>query len=283
MTQQPLRVAVLDDYQGVALSIADWTPLAGEVTVDAFRDHEPSPEALVARLEEYDVVVLMRERTPLPAQVIEALPRLRLIVTTGRRNSVIDVAAAHRRGIAVCGTGSLAAAPCELTWALILAHFRHVVDEAVAMRSGGWQSTLGRDLAGHTLGVISLGRIGTQVATVGSAFGMQVLAWSPHLTDERAASARASRVTLDHLLASSDVVTLHVPLNDGTTRLLDATRIARMKPSALLVNTSRGAVVDEAALVTALRSGRLGGVALDVFDEEPLPRDHPLRSTPGRC
>lgn len=279
--QQPLRVAVLDDYQGVALASADWTPLGGRVQVDSFSDHVSDTDALVARLADYDVVVVMRERTPLPAEVIAALPRLRLIVTTGRRNSVIDVAAAAQRGIAVCGTGSLATAPSELTWALILAHFRHLVDEAQAMRTGGWQTTVGRDLAGHTLGVIGLGRIGTQVARVGSAFGMHVIAWSPHLTDERATAAGASRVSLDRLLELSDVVTLHVPLNQGTTQLLNGARIAQMKPSALLVNTSRGAVVDEAALLTALRSGQLGGVALDVFDEEPLSTDHPLRSTPG--
>ena len=282
MTTEPrLKVAVLDDYQGVALTVADWTPLADRAEVDTFRDHVTDPAALTARLAPYDVVVLMRERTPLPADVIAALPRLRLLVTTGRHSSVIDLQAARERNIPVCGTASLSTAPTELTWALILGHFRHLVAEAQSMRTGGWQTTVGRDLAGHTLGVIGLGRIGAQVARVGAAFGMRVTAWSPHLDDERAAAAGAVRVPLDRLLRESDVVTVHVPLNEGTVGLLGEDRIATMKPTALVVNTSRAAVVDESALIGALRSGRLGGAALDVFDEEPLPPDHPLRSLPG--
>ena len=272
---------MLDDYQGIASDIVDWTPLVGRVEIVSFRDHVTGTDALIERLAPYEVVVAMRERTPLPAEVIAALPRLQLIVTTGRRNSVIDLAAAAERGIPVCGTRSLATAPAELTWALILAHFRNMVVEARSMDEGGWQTTIGRDLSGHTLGVIGLGRIGAHVARVGSAFDMQVVAWSPHLTDQRAAEAGASRVSLDRLLEVSDIITMHVPLNAGTHHLVDAPRLAQMKPTALLVNTSRGAVVDEDALATALRSGRLGGAALDVFSEEPLPPHHPLRSQPG--
>jgi phosphoglycerate dehydrogenase-like enzyme len=281
MADEPLKVAVLDDYQGVALTMADWSTLDGSVVVDTFTDHLVDPAALTARLSPYDAVVLMRERTPFPGELVRALPRLRLVVTTGRRNPVVDVGAARARGIPVCGTASLATAPAELTWALVLAHSRHLVAEAVGVERGGWQTTVGRDLAGHTLGVVGLGRIGAQVARVGAAFGMRVLAWSPHLTEERAAAVGATRVTLDALLEQSDVVTLHVPLDEGTRGLLGARELAAMKRTALLVNTSRAAVVDQGALVSALQDRVIGGAALDVFDEEPLPDRHPLRSAPG--
>jgi phosphoglycerate dehydrogenase-like enzyme len=226
------------------------------------------------------VVVAMRERTPLPREVITALPRLRLIVSTGRRNPVIDVEAARERGIPVCGTGSLSTAPAELTWALILGLARDLVTEATQVRDGGWQTALGRDLAGSTLGILGLGRIGAQVAAVGAAFGMRVQAWSQNLTDERAAEVGVERVELDALLAGADVVTLHLVLSDRTRGLVGARELGLMKPDALLVNTSRAGLVDTPALVEALHAGRLGGLGVDVFDEEPLPADHPLRSTP---
>jgi phosphoglycerate dehydrogenase-like enzyme len=275
-----LKVAVLDDYQQVALEMADWSPLDGRVEVDTFADHVVDPAALVDRLAAYDVVVAMRERTPLPREVITALPRLRLIVSTGRRNPVIDVEAARERGIPVCGTGSLSTAPAELTWALILGLARDLVTEATQVRDGGWQTALGRDLAGSTLGILGLGRIGAQVAAVGAAFGMRVQAWSQNLTDERAAEVGVERVELDALLAGADVVTLHLVLSDRTRGLIGARELGLMKPDALLVNTSRAGLVDTPALVEALHAGRLGGLGVDVFDEEPLPADHPLRSTP---
>lgn len=275
-----LKVAVLDDYQQVALEVADWSPLDGRVEVDTFADHVVDPAALVDRLAAYDVVVAMRERTPLPREVITALPRLRLIVSTGRRNPVIDVEAARERGIPVCGTGSLSTAPAELTWALILGLARDLVTEATQVRDGGWQTALGRDLAGSTLGILGLGRIGAQVAAVGAAFGMRVQAWSQNLTDERAAEVGVERVELDALLAGADVVTLHLVLSDRTRGLIGARELGLMKPDALLVNTSRAGLVDTPALVEALHAGRLGGLGVDVFDEEPLPADHPLRSTP---
>ncbi|HET6699968.1 MAG TPA: D-2-hydroxyacid dehydrogenase family protein [Nocardioidaceae bacterium] len=275
-----LKVAVLDDYQQVALEMADWSPLDGRVEVDTFADHVVDPAALVDRLAAYDVVVAMRERTPLPREVITALPRLRLIVSTGRRNPVIDVEAARERGIPVCGTGSLSTAPAELTWALILGLARDLVTEATQVRDGGWQTALGRDLAGSTLGILGLGRIGAQVAAVGAAFGMRVQAWSQNLTDERAAEVGVERVELDALLAGADVVTLHLVLSDRTRGLVGARELGLMKPDALLVNTSRAGLVDTPALVEALHAGRLGGLGVDVFDEEPLPADHPLRSTP---
>jgi phosphoglycerate dehydrogenase-like enzyme len=275
-----VQVAVLDDYQRVSLQMADWSGVLERGDVDVYDDHVADPDALVERLARYDVVVLMRERTAFPAEVIDRLPALRLIVSTGRRNASVDVAAARARGIPVCGTDSPVHAPSELTWALILGLSRHLVTEATNVATGGWLTTVGRDVEGATLGIIGLGRIGTQVAAVGRAFGMHVLAWSPRLTAERAAAAGASAVPLDRLLEESDVVTVHVPLNDGTRGLLSAAELARMKADALLVNTSRGPVVDEDALLTALHDGRLGGVALDVFDEEPLPVDHPLRTAP---
>jgi phosphoglycerate dehydrogenase-like enzyme len=279
-----MRIAILDDYQGVALSLADWSVLEGDegdgVDIDVYTDHEAGPGALVRQLTPYDVVVLMRERTPFPAEVIRALPRLRLVVTTGRRNAAVDVEAARELGITVCGTDSLATAPAELTWALVLGLCRHLVAEDGAMRAGGWQTTLGRDLAGHTLGVVGLGRIGSQVARVGQAFGMDVLAWSRSLTPERAAEAGAWSVDLDTLLAGSDVVTVHLVLAEGTRGLIGRRELARMRPDALLVNTSRAGVVDTEALLEALAEGRLGGAGLDVYDEEPLPADHPLRTSP---
>jgi phosphoglycerate dehydrogenase-like enzyme len=275
-----VRIAVLDDYQQVALTMADWGPVLERASVDAFSDHVVSPPALAERLAPYDAVVLMRERTPLPAEVIEALPRLRLIVTTGRRNPVIDLAAARARGVVVCNTDSPATAPVELTWALILGLARHLAVEDANLRGGGWQSTVGRDLAGSVLGVVGLGRLGTPVATVGRAFGMEVLGWSRSLSRERARSVGAQAVGLEELLGRADVVTVHLPLTEETRGLIGVRELALMKPGALLVNTSRGPIVDEAALLDALSAGRLGGAGLDVFDVEPLPVGHPLLSAP---
>ena len=276
-----MRVAVLDDYQRVALTSADWNAVTRVAEVDVFADHEPDPDRLVARLAPYDVVVLMRERTPFPAAVIERLPALRLIVTTGRANASIDLETARSRGITVSGTESLASAPAELTWALVLGLARHLPTETDNLRSGRWQSTVGLGLAGRTLGVIGLGRIGSRVATVGAAFGMDVVAWSRHLTAERAAEHGATAVGLDDLLRRSDVVTLHLPLEPETRGLLGADRIAVMKPTALLVNTSRAGLLDVDAAVRAVTEGRLGGLGLDVFDQEPLSADDPLRATVG--
>ena len=275
-----MRIAVLDDYQGVALDMADWSPVQERAVVDVFSDHVSEEQALVERLESYNAVVLMRERTPLPGRVIQRLPRLRLVVSTGRRNASVDVETARARGVTVGGTDSPASAPGELTWALVLGLSRHLVEEAQNMSSGGWQTTVGRDLAGGTLGVVGLGRIGAQVATVGRAFGMRVLAWSANLTAERAAEVGVEAVSFERLLAESDVVTVHQVLSDRTRGLVGARELALMKPDALLVNTSRAPIVDTEAVREALEQGRLGGVGLDVFDEEPLPVDHPLRTAP---
>ena len=276
-----MRVAVLDDYQGVARTSADWSPLDGRAEVTVFSDHLDDADALIARLLPFDVVCVMRERTPLPAAIIDRLPRLKLICSTAARNASIDVAAAAARGIPVCNTGYTSHGAAELTWALLLAAARHVPAEVASVRSGGWQTTVGGDLHGHTLGLVGLGRIGAMIARVGLAFGMRVIAWSQNLSPERAAEAGVEAVDKATLFATADYVSVHLVLSDRSRGVVGADDLARMKPTAWLVNTSRGPLVDEAALVDALRAGRIGGAALDVFDVEPLPPAHPLRTLPN--
>jgi len=272
------RIAVLDDYQHVAREFADWTTIDGPIDVVEFHDHVTDQDELIARLEPFDVLVAMRERTPFPRSVLDRLPNLKLLVTTGGRNASIDVAAANERGVTVCGTGAHGPGTAELTWALILAVARHVPQEDASIRAGGWQHTVGLDLAGGTLGVVGLGRLGEQVARIGQAFGMDVVAWSQNLTDERAQEVGVRRVDKDELLAAADVVTVHLQLSDRTRGLIGRPELSRMKPTAILVNTSRGPIVDEQALVEALRGGAIHGAGIDVYDQEPLPDDHPLRS-----
>src|SRR4051812_48339285 len=274
------RVAVLDDYQSVAARFADWSLLPDPIDVTELSDHLDDEDSLAERLAPFDVVVAMRERTPFPRSLLERLPELRLLVTTGRRNAAIDVPAAADQGVTVCGTASHPTGPVELTWALILAVARHLPEEDASVRAGGWQETVGTDLAGGTLGVIGLGRLGEPVARIGQAFGMHVVAWSQHLTAERAAEVGVRRVGKDELFATADVVTVHLVLSDRTRGLVDRDALARMKSSAILVNTSRGPIVDEAALLDALAAGTIAGAGIDVFDREPLPREHPLRSAP---
>jgi phosphoglycerate dehydrogenase-like enzyme len=276
-----VRVAVLDDYQDVAREFGDWNRLGDRAEVTAFTDHVDDADVLVERLVGYDVVVAMRERTAFPRAVLERLPRLRLLVTTGMANAVIDVAAAHGQDVTVCGTASLPTGTAELTWGLILALVRHIPAESQRVRSGGWQSTVGGDLAGSTLGVMGVGRMGAQVAAVGRAFGMNVVAWSQNLRPEQASAVGARAVTMDELLSGSDVVTVHLKLSDRTRGLIGAAELRSMRPEAYLINTSRGPIVDEAALLTALREGWIAGAGLDVFDVEPLPADHPLRTAPN--
>lgn len=275
-----MRCVILDDYQQVATSYAEWSLLDG-VEVTSVSEHLEA-EALVDALAGAAVVVVMRERTPVTRALLDRLPELRLVVTSGMRNAAIDLDACRERGVAVCGTTSRSTPPVELTWALVLGLVRHLGAESTAFREGGpWQSTVGVDLAGATLGVVGLGKIGRRVADIGTAFGMDVLGWSPHLTDERAAEAGARRAgSLAELMAAADVVTLHLVLSDSTRGLVGAPELAAMRSSAYLVNTSRAGLVDTDALVDALRAGRIAGAGLDVFDEEPLPTDHPLRSLP---
>jgi phosphoglycerate dehydrogenase-like enzyme len=275
-----MDILVLDDYQHVALRMADWSRLQAQGRVDVSGDHIADPDELVERLSPYDVVVLMRERTALPAHIIDRLPRLKLVVTTGRRNPVLDLEACRRRGVVVCNTTSPAGSTVEHTWALLLGLCRHVVEEASNVREGRWQSTLGRDLAGRTLGILGLGRIGSEAARIGRAFGMDVVAWSRSLTPERAADAGVEAASLDEVLQRADVVTVHLVLGEETRGLLGERQLRSMKPGALLVNTSRGPIVDAAALVAALEDGHLGGAAVDVFDTEPLPVEDPMRRAP---
>ena len=277
-----MRCVVLDDYQGVATTYADWSAL-DRVETTTIREHLRDERAVVAAVADAEIVVVMRERTPFPARLLARLPRLRLLVTSGMRNAALDVAAANGRGVVVCGTPSSPTPPVELTWALVLGLARQLVPESLALRAGGpWQSSVGRDLAGSTLGVVGLGKIGSRVAAVGQAFGMDVVAWSQHLTDERAAEARVRRAErLPDLLAQSDVVTLHLVLSDRTRGLVGADELAVMRRSAYLVNTARAGLVDTSALVAALVAGGIAGAGLDVYDEEPLPAAHLLRTLPN--
>jgi phosphoglycerate dehydrogenase-like enzyme len=274
----PIKVAVLDDYQGIALQLADWRQLAGRAEVTVFRDHLAEPAAVVQRLEPFDVVCIIRERTPLSREIIERLPKLKLIASTGRRNASIDFAAASERGIVVSNTGSAPHGAAELTWALILSLLRNVPAEAASVRDGGWQVGLGEGLDGHTLGVVGLGTLGTRTAKVAQAFGMKVIAWSQNLTEEKAAAAGVRLVGKDELFAEADIVTLHLVLSERTKGIVGARELGLMKPTAYLVNTSRGPLVDEAALVDVLQRHAIAGAALDVYDVEPLPAGHPFRA-----
>ena len=275
-----VRIAVLDDYQDVALAMADWS-LLPDARIEVFRDHLHDRDALATRLAPFEVVVAMRERTPFPRALLERLPALRLLVTTGMGNAAIDVAAAHQRGVTVCGTSSLGYPTAELTWALILALVRALPREDRSVREGGWQVTLGRGLHGKTLGVIGLGNLGSQVARIGGVFGMAVIAWSEHLTAGRAVECGAELVAKDRLLERSDVVTIHLRLSARTRGLIGARELGRMRAGAYLVNTSRGPIVDEPALIEALERGAIAGAGLDTFDVEPLPAEHALRRLPN--
>ena len=271
---------ILDDYQDVALGYADWSRLRG-VEPWALNHHLPGPDWVRqgGTVADAEILVVMRERTPVTGALLDRLPRLRLVVTSGMRNASIDLDACAARGITVCGTSSSPTPPVELTWALILGLARNLVPEASGLRAGArWQSTVGTDLAGATLGVLGLGKIGTRVAAVGLAFGMRVVAWSPYLTDERAALVGVRRVSKDELFAGSDVLTVHLVLAPATRGIVDAAAIDAMKETALFVNTARAGLVDGAALLAALDDDRIRGAGLDVFDEEPLPFDDRLRT-----
>ncbi|MEP6884225.1 MAG: D-2-hydroxyacid dehydrogenase family protein [Gammaproteobacteria bacterium] len=272
-----VNIAVLDDYQGVALTLADWSPLESRATVVVFNDHLADTDALVERLLPFDVVCVMRERTPLRRAVIERLPRLKLIASTAKRNASIDVAAATERGIVIAHTSYTSTPTIELTWALILAGARHLVAEQLSLRTGGWQRCVGDDMAGRTLGIVGLGSVGSQVAKVGLAFGMSVIAWSQNLTAEICAAAGVRLASKQELLRQSDVISIHLVLSARTTGLIGDAEFSLMKPTARLVNTSRGPIVVEAALIRALGEKQIAGAAIDVFDSEPLPPDHPFR------
>ncbi|MFF8864443.1 D-2-hydroxyacid dehydrogenase family protein [Streptomyces sp. NPDC015139] len=277
-----LRCVVLDDFQGVATGMADWSVIEDRVEVVALREHLDGEDALAAALAGFDIVVTLRERVPFPGSLIARLPRLKLLVASGMRNSVIDYDAAQAHGVTVCGTASSGTPPVELTWALLLGLARGIVEESTALRAGGpWQSTVGADLHGSRLGLLGLGRIGSRVARVGLAFGMRVSAWSQNLTTERAEEEGVElAASKEELLAESDFVSVHLALGDRTRGLVGAAELAVMKPTAFLINTSRAAIVDQEALLAALHEGRIAGAGVDVFDVEPLPAGHPLRTAP---
>ena len=275
------RVALLDDYQGVALGMADWKSLPTGTEVVVFKDHLADENALAARLADFDIIMALRERTPFPRTLLERLPKLKLLITAGMRNASIDMKAAAERGVLVCGTSGLPYPTAELAWGLILGLARRIPAEDRATREGRWQTSLGLGLNGKTLGVLGLGTLGSRVARVGRALEMKVLAWSQNLTAERAAAEDAMLVAKDDLLARSDFVSIHLVLSERTRGLVGARELGLMKRSAYLVNTSRGPIVDEAALIRALGDGTIAGAGLDVFDEEPLPRDHPFRRLPN--
>lgn len=275
------RIAVLDDYQGVALTMADWSGIqtAHEVVVfrTPFRDEAEAAAALAG----FDIVGIMRERTPFRRSLFDKLPKLRLLVTTGKRNASVDMEAAKEKGVLVCYTGGTGHPTAELAFGLMLSLARHIPREAQNMRDGRWQTTVGFDLAGRTLGILGLGNLGGQVAKIGAAFGMKLIAWSENLTPERAAEHGARRVDKEGLFREADVITIHTVLSKRTRGLVGEADLRRMKPTALLINTSRGPIVEEAALLAALRGKWIAGYGGDVYDVEPLPADHPLRREPA--
>ena len=273
-----MKVAVLDDYANLASQMADWSILEGRAVVTMFSEHLSDADAVVKRLQPFDVVCIMRERTPMSREVIAHLPNLKMIASTGARNAAIDTSAAKDRGISVTHTGYRSDPTIEFTWALILGSARNLIRENNAFRAGGWQQSIGGDLKGRTLGVLGLGNIGAQVARIGAAFGMEVICWSQNMTKERAAAAGATSVSKDELFRRSDILTIHLVLSDRTRGLVGEPEISVMKPTAHLINTSRGPIVRELALIAALKAQVIAGAALDVFDIEPLPANHPYRT-----
>ena len=273
-----MRVAILDDYLNVALNLVDWSRLNDQADLTVFDKAFTDEADAATQLANFEIIVGMRERTPFPASLLAKLPALKLLITTGMRNLSFDMEAAKAQGVTVCGTGGLGQPTAELAWAILLGLACHIPAHDNAMKSGGWQTRLNSDLQGKTLGVLGLGKLGGAVATVGKAFGMNVIAWSQNLTAERAAEFGVERVEKNALMAQSDYISIHLILSDRSRGLVGADDLARMKPSAYLVNTSRGPIVDELALVDALRNNRIAGAGLDVYETEPLSADNPFRS-----
>jgi phosphoglycerate dehydrogenase-like enzyme len=273
-----LRCAILDDYQNVVLSSADWSKVKGDIDIKVFNEHLGGPDRVIAALKDFAIIVAMRERTGFPKQVIDALPNLKLLITTGMRNASIDTEAAKARGVVVCGTGAFGSPTSGIAIGLMLELTRHIGYENARLHAGAaWQTTIGPELEGLTLGVLGLGKLGQRTANIAKAFGMKVIAWSQNLTPEKCAEAGVGYVGKDDLFRQSDFVTIHVVLSQRSRGLVGAAEIGLMKPTAYLINTSRGPIIDEAAMLAALREKKIAGAGLDVFDVEPLPLDHPLR------
>ena len=280
-----MRLSILDDYQGVALDMADWSPLRNRGIEIAVERHPfVDQDAAVRALADSEIIAAMRERTPFPKSLLERLPKLKLLITTGMRNASFDMPAARDRGVTVCGTGGPGGGnedTAELAWGLILGAARRIAEDHQFLRQGGWQTRIGHRIAGKTLGVVGLGRLGGAVARVGLAFGMTAIAWSQNLTAEKAAAQGVERVDKDELFRRSDILSVHLVLSERSRGLVGAREIGLMKPSAILVNTSRGPIVDTGAVIEALKAGRLAYAGFDVYDQEPLPIDHPLRAAPN--
>jgi phosphoglycerate dehydrogenase-like enzyme len=277
MIRDLTKIAILDDYQQVALSFVDWSPVQEKAALTVFSDTIADENALVQRLFPFQVVCVMRERTPFPRRLLEQLPNLKLIVSTGQRNASIDMTAAAELGIAIAPTGYYGGGAPELTWGLLLALARHIPAENLALRSGGWQHSIGTDLKGKTIGIVGLGHIGSQIASYARAFDMNIFAWSENLTIEKASTAGATLVSKDALFSHSDFISIHLLLSPRSKGIITAKELGLMKPTAFLINTSRGPLIDEPALISALQQKKIAGAALDVFDQEPLPLDHPFR------
>ncbi|MGA7811772.1 D-2-hydroxyacid dehydrogenase family protein [Caballeronia sp.] len=275
------KAAILDDYQNVALKMADWSLLEGRVDITVFNDHISDAERLIDRLKPFDVVCVMRERAPLTREIIERLPNLKLIASTGLENASIDLDAAATHGIEVVHTGYSSTPTIEFTWTLILAMARNIALENHSLLQGGWQVSIGEELAGKTLGLLGLGRVGSAVGIIGRAFGMNVVAWSQNLTSERALASGVQLVGKEALFSTADFLSVHVRLSPRTRHLIGQAELAQMKPTSRLINTSRGPIVDEAALLKSLTSGQIAGAAVDVYDVEPLGNPHPLRELPN--
>ncbi len=274
-----VRCAILDDYQNVVLKVADWSKVKGDVEFQVFNEHLGGPDKVIKALQGFQIVIAMRERTGFPKAVIDALPDLKLLITTGMRNASIDTEAAKARGVTVCGTGSFGSPTSGIAIGLMLELTRHIGYENARLHAGGkWQTTIGPDLEGMTLGVLGLGRLGSHTANIAKAFGMKVIAWSQNLTTEKCQAAGVGYVSKDDLFRQSDFITIHIVLSGRSRGLVGATELGLMKPTAFIINTSRGPIIDEAALLAALRDKKIGGAGLDVFDVEPLPLDHPLRT-----
>jgi phosphoglycerate dehydrogenase-like enzyme len=281
MTGSTIKIAVLDDYQNISLRMADWSSIPGNPEIRVFNDHIFEEDSLVERLFPFDVVCIMRERTLISATLLDRLPNLKLIASTGPRNAAIDLEAAERRGIEVLHTGYNSTPTIEFTWAMILALARNVASENASLRNGGWQTSVGADLCGKTLGVLGLGNIGSRVAEIGKLFGMNVIAWSQNLTQEKAVASGARLVSKGELFCEADFLTIHLVLSARSRGTVGKAELSLMKPTSFLINAARGPIVDEAALVEALRARKIAGAAIDVFEQEPLPAEHPFRHLPN--
>lgn len=271
------KIAVLDDYQNVSLTLADWTILGENTSVTVFNDHLSDEESIIERLKPFDIICVMRERTPLNRDILTRLTNLKLIVSTGERNASIDLKATKELGITVKNTRYVSTGATELTWALLMAIARKIPEENLQFKNGGWQTTVGTDLAGKTLGIVGLGRIGQKIAAIANVFDMKVIAWSENLDEQKAAEHGAVYVSKERLFRESDFITLHLVLSKRSRGIVDKEDLNLMKPSAYLINTSRGPLVNEEALIDALLHKRIAGAAVDVFDTEPLSEEHPFR------